>query len=142
MLIPLEGWGAKLIINGKEICEPSECMCNTPIDFLKAFYDLLSKEPDNRKATTVYIDCEGPEFYLTFYAGSILITEVYNGLKTEMLTGLNMKLLAKELIHDIENNWDYFSKWDYFLTWKDVDKFDYSKNLKLWLNKLKSIIED
>ena len=144
MLLPLEGWGAKLVINGKEVCEPSECMCNAPIDFLKAFCDLLSKEPDNRKVSTVYIDCEGPEFYLTFHAGSIMVTKDYynnendSGWKTEIFTGCNMKLLAKELISDIENNLDYFSNWNDM----NDEEFKYGKNLEFWLNTLKSILED
>lgn len=142
MLIPLEGWGAKIILGGKEICEPSEITSNAPIDFLKAFCDLLGKDKQNRNVATVYVDCEGPEYFFTFYAGSIIVLkDYYNdekdyGWKSEVLTGFNMVSLAKELICDIEDNFDYFSKWN------DIYEHtpQYKKDLKFWLNKLKSIV--
>ncbi|MCM1289128.1 MAG: hypothetical protein NC132_00465 [Corallococcus sp.] len=148
------GWTAISIDN--QVVYRGSYLTDIPCDFMKALYDYCSREEldevECRMSSSVYVDSEGGAANFVFsdmtYSG--------NGQKVFMFysdgNGWNFKAfnadpydLAKELICDVEDN---FEKW---VQWYGYDgNCEKSKkaietareNLAYWLNKLRDIVSN
>lgn len=131
-----QGW-AEIKIGNKVICKASD-LTQLPLDFLKALYDYLNVEDfkEKRFSSSVYVDLEGdalnfvfsnwdddkPHVFMIYSAP----TESDFAVKTFDVEPLS---LARELVDDIEKDFDDWAKW--------CDE----KDLAYWLNKLKSALK-
>lgn len=137
-----QGW-ANIIIDGKVVFEGSY-LTDMPCDFMKALYDYF-----NNSSSSVYVDCEGgvANFVFSDMAYSGNEQKVFMFYPANTKTGWEIRAfdvdpyhLANELIEDIENDFENWVKWgsaDYEEGLKSA-----RKNLKYWLNKLKSVMKD
>ena len=111
-------------------------LTNPHIDLLDAFINLFK----NRKSSVVECDAEGWTYIIVLDFFVVHIIEDKDDFEYYSFD-IDCKDLAKELIIDIEENIDYWSKWDYC----DDTKEDYQrtkKKLRYKIKELKKYLEN
>lgn len=113
-------------------------LTDVPFNCLVAFTQYFDRS-NNINSVSVYFDEEGTEFYTVFdYYSTYIIIEREEKPELKYLNDVGIKQLAKELIEDLERDFDKWVDWKCYGEPQDGR----AEELRLGIEKLKQLLKE